>query len=139
MRGSSFLDSNILIYTDDAGSPAKQTVAIDLVQRCHAGRSGVLSVQVLQEYFVVTTRKLGVNAAVARRKAELFSRMHVVATGPDDVLAAIDLHRLHGLSFWDALIVRSALNAGCARIYSEDFQEGRRFEGVEVVNPFGQR
>jgi predicted nucleic acid-binding protein len=54
----------------------------------------------------------------------------------DDVLAAIDLHRLHQLSFWDALIVRSAIKSGCRRIYTEDLQHGRRYDGVEIVNPF---
>jgi predicted nucleic acid-binding protein len=112
---------------------------LDLIQGCRASHSAVLSVQVLQEYFVITTRKLGVDAALARRKVELFAQLHVVATVPDDVLGAIDLHRLHRISFWDALIVRSALNAGCARLYSEDIQEGRRFEGLEVVNPFAAR
>jgi len=139
MRGRSFLDSNVLIYTDDASAPAKQATALDLIEGCHASHSAVLSVQVLQEYFVITTRKLGVDAALARRKVELFAQLHVVATVPEDVLAAIDLHRLHRISFWDALIVRSAINAGCARLYSEDLQEGRRFEGLEVVNPFVAR
>ena len=56
--------------------------------------------------------------------------------GLGDVLGAIDLHRLHRLSFWDALVVRAALASGCARLLSEDLQHGQRFEGLEVVNPF---
>lgn len=96
----------------------------------------MVSTQVLQEYFVTATRKLGVAADLARRKTELFGRLQLVTTGLDDVLAAIDLHRLHGLSFWDALIVRAALAAGCTRLLSEDLQAGRRFDGLEVVNPF---
>jgi predicted nucleic acid-binding protein len=139
MRGRSFLDSNVLVYTDDASAPAKQAAALDLIQGCRASHSAVLSVQVLQEYFVITTRKLGVDAALARRKVELFAQLHVVATVPDDVLGAIDLHRLHRISFWDALIVRSALNAGCVRLYSAELQAGHRFEGLEVVNPFAAR
>ena len=136
MRGRCFLDSNVLIYTDDAGAPAKQARALDLIEGCRANHSAVLSMQVLQEYFVITTRKLGVDAALARRKVELFGQLHVVGTVQADVLGAIDLHRLHGISFWDALVVRSALNAGCVRLYSEDLQAGRRFEGLEVINPF---
>jgi len=136
MSARSFLDSNVLIYTDDAGAKAKQAVALTLVEQCQARRTGVLSTQVLQEYFVITTRKLGVDVLLARQKVELFSRLTLVATGVDDVLAAIDLHRLHGISFWDALIVRSALTAGCTRLYSEDLQNGRRIDGLEIVNPF---
>jgi len=136
MSDRSFIDSNILIYSDDAAHPEKQERAIDLITRCQSQRSGVLSTQVLQEYFVNSTRKLGVDAAVARRKVELFSRLDVVETRVDDILAAIDLHRLHGFPFWDAMVLRSALKAGCRRLYSDDFQHGRRLDGLVIVNPF---
>lgn len=92
--------------------------------------------QVLQEYCVTATRKLGVAGDAARRKTEIFGRLHVVTPGLPDILGAIDLHRLHGLSFWDALVVRAALVSGCSRLLSEDLKAGRRFEGLEVVNPF---
>jgi predicted nucleic acid-binding protein len=136
MAERSFLDSNVLIYTDDASSPAKQRTAIQLIARCRRQRNGVVSLQVLEEYFSISTRKLGVDAAIARRKAELFSQLSTVATHVEDVLAAIDLHRLHQFSFWDALVIRSAHQAGCSRLYSEDLQHGRRIDGVEIVNPF---
>ena len=134
--GRSFLDTNVLVYTDDTDAPAKQHRALDLVAECRRRSAGVVSAQVLQEYFVTATRKLGVAAELARRKTEIFGRLHVVTPGLDDILGAIDLHRLHGLSFWDALVVRAALVSGCARLFSEDFQTGRRFEGLEIVNPF---
>ena len=136
MSGGSFLDSNILVYTDDAGSPAKQKAAVALVGESMRTRAGVVSLQVLQEYFAVVTRKLGVDAATARAKVELLGAFSTAPIDIDDVLAAIDLHRLHQVSFWDALIIRSAQQARCARIYSEDLQHGRRFDGVEIVNPF---
>jgi predicted nucleic acid-binding protein len=136
MAERSFLDSNVLIYTDDASSPAKQRTALELIARCRRRRDGVVSLQVLEEYFAISTRKLGVDAAIARRKVELFSQLAMVATRLEDVLAAIDLHRLHQFSFWNALVIRSALQAGCSRLYSEDLQHGRRVDGVEVVNPF---
>jgi predicted nucleic acid-binding protein len=136
MSGGRFLDSNILVYTDDAGSPAKQKAAIALVGESMRTKSGVVSLQVLQEYFATVTRKLCVDAGTARAKVELFGGFTLHSTDIDDVLAAIDLHRLHQLSFWDALIIRSALKARCATIYSEDLQHGRRFDGVEIVNPF---
>jgi len=136
MNGRSFLDSNILVYTDDHGNSAKQRAALDLIERCKERDLGVVSIQVLQEYFTITTRKLGVDCAIARRKVELFAQLHLVATGLDDILAAIDLHRLHEFSFWDALIVRSALRSGCRILYSEDFQHGRRVDGLQILNPF---
>ena len=99
-------------------------------------RTGVVSTQVLQEYFVTVRRKLSVEAAVARRKVELLSEFDVVVPEVSDILAAIDLHRLHGISFWDALVIRSATQAGCKVLLSEDLQEQREILGVRIVNPF---
>jgi predicted nucleic acid-binding protein len=138
MSGRSFLDTDLLVYTDDQDSPEKQRRALELVSECRRRRSGVVSTQVLQEYFVTATRKLGVAADVARRKTEIFGGFDIVTLGLGDVLGAIDLHRLHRLSFWDALVVRAALASGCTRLLSEDLQHGQRFEGLEIVNPFGQ-
>jgi predicted nucleic acid-binding protein len=91
---------------------------------------------VLQEYFVTVTRKLQVDARVARRKVELLAEFDVATPDVADILAAIDLHRLHGLSFWDALILRAAKQAGCSIVFSEDMQDTREIDGVRIVNPF---
>ena len=136
MNERSFLDTNVLVFTDDQDSPDKQRKALQIVADCRRRRNGVVSTQVLQEYFVTATRKLGVAPEVARRKAEIFGGLDLVAPGLDDILGAIDLHRLHRLSFWDALVVRTALVSGCTRLLSEDLQPGRRFDGLTVVNPF---
>jgi predicted nucleic acid-binding protein len=136
MSVRSFLDSNILVYTDDGGHPAKQKRALSLVERCFSEDQGVLSIQVLQEYFTIATRKLGVNELVARRKVELFSQLHLVIPGLDEVLAAIDMHCLHEFSFWDAMIICCALRASCSVLYSEDMQHGQRIRGLRIVNPF---
>jgi len=77
-----------------------------------------------------------VDARIARRKVELLAEFDVVSPELADILAAIDLHRLHGLSFWDALVVRSAKQAGCSVLLTEDFQHGREMEGLRIVNPF---
>jgi len=136
MTGRSFFDSNVLVYSDDHDNPAKQEVALDLLARGRRERKGAVSPQVLQEYFVTVVRKLTVPAEVARRKVEIFARLDLVVIHLEDILAAIDLHRLHQISFWDSLIVRAALRAGCSRLYSEDLQSGRRIDGLEIVNPF---
>ncbi len=132
----SFLDTNVLVYTDDQDSPDKQEKALGLVESVRLEGSGVVSTQVLQEYFVAATRKLAVPAETARRKTELFARLDVVILDLQHILGAIDLHRLHGLSFWDALVLRAAADAGCTILYSEDLNPGQRIDGVEVVNPF---
>ena len=136
MTVRSFIDSNVLVYADDRSAGPKQLRARALIREAMLARTGVLSLQVLQEYFSVATKKLGLSAAAARRRVALVSRLDVVILGVQDVLAAIDLHRLHGFSIWDALVIRAGLNAGCRVLYSEDLQDGRRIEGLEIVNPF---
>jgi predicted nucleic acid-binding protein len=132
----SFLDTNVLVYADDNGAPDKRDAAMALYGECRRTGSGVVSIQVLQEYFVAATKNLGVPAEMARRRVQLLKKLDVVIPRAHDVLAAIDLHRLHQLSFWDAMIVRAATTSGCTRLYSEDLQHHRRIDGLEVVNPF---
>jgi predicted nucleic acid-binding protein len=131
-----FFDTNVLIYADDKAALAKRRRALELLAEHRRARTGVVSMQVLQEYFVTVTRKLRVDPAVARRKVELLAEFDVAAPEVGDVLAAIDLHRLHGFSFWDALVVRAAKQAGCGVLYSEDMQGMREIDGVRIVNPF---
>jgi predicted nucleic acid-binding protein len=136
MSVRSFFDTNVLVYADDKASPAKQRRAIELVAEHRRAGTGAVSLQVLQEYFVTVTRKLEVDARIARRKVELLAEFDVAAPDVADILAAIDLHRLHGFSFWDALILRAAKQAGCTVLLSEDFQQAREIDGIRVVNPF---
>ena len=136
MTARSFLDTNVLIYSDDADEPEKQAAALDLVESLRLAGGGVLSIQVLQEYYAVATAKLGVPAAIARRKVELLARNEVVHPDVALLLGAIDMTRLHSISFWDALIVAAAKAAQCSVLYTEDLQHGSVFEGLEIVNPF---
>jgi len=132
----SFLDTNILIYADDKRNPGKQAKAIEIISELMRQRAGVVSMQVLQEYFSAVTRKLSVDAAIARRKIEFFAQFDVAEPKVTDLLTAIDLHRIHGLAFWDALIVHAAQQSDCRILYSEDMQHNRLIDKVEIVNPF---
>jgi predicted nucleic acid-binding protein len=136
MSVRSFFDTSVLIYTDDKSTPSKQRRALDLVAEHRRAGTGVISLQVLQEYFAAATRKLKLDAGIARRKVELLAEFDVAVLAVGDVLAAIDLHRLHSFSFWDALIVRAAQQTGCKALFSEDLQDGREVDGVRIVNPF---
>jgi predicted nucleic acid-binding protein len=136
MSARSFFDTNVLVYADDKAAPAKQRRALELVAEHRRAGTGVVSMQILQEYFVTVTRKLHVDARIARRKVELLAEFDVAAPEVADILAAIDLHRLHGFSFWDALVLRAAKQAGCSVLLSEDLQEAREIDGVRIVNPF---
>ena len=136
MNVRSFLDANILIYTDDADNPEKRSRCLDLFERARLERWGVVSTQVLEEYFSAATRKLRVAPEIARRKVELFGQLDLFLIELADVLGAIDLHRLHGFNFWDALVVRAAIQARCSVLFTEDLQHDRRIDGLRVVNPF---
>ena len=132
----SFFDTNILLYSDDAADPRKNALATDLIARQRAIREAVLSIQVLQEYFVNAVAKLKVDVTVARRRVELFSRFELVLPDPAMVLAAIDIHRLNRLSFWDSMVVEAARVSGCSILFSEDLNAGQTIAGVKIVNPF---
>ncbi len=136
MNGLAFFDTNVLVYADDRSAPAKQKRAIALFAEHLRQGSAVVSLQVLQEYFVAATRKLGLAPEVAQRKVELIARARVVRFEAADVISAIELHRLKLVSFWDALILQAARSAGAAILYTEDMQSESVLGGVRVVNPF---
>ena len=116
--------------------PAKQLTARKLWAEYRLAGKGVVSLQVLQEYFVNVTRKLGVEPQIARQKLELLTEFNMIVLSAADVLAAVDLHLLDKISLWDALIVRAASKSGCQILLTEDMQHGHVVDGVEIVNPF---
>jgi predicted nucleic acid-binding protein len=134
--GLAFFDTNILVYSDDRSSPEKQEQAITLFSAHLRAGTAVLSLQVLQEYFSAATRKLKVPADKAQQKVEIVARCKVVRLESNDVIRAIELHRLSQLSFWDALIVQAARLSGAVTLYSEDLQADSVIAGIKVINPF---
>lgn len=136
MANRSFFDTNVLVYAHAADEPKKRTVARKLLTAHLADQTAVFSTQVLQEYFVAVTR-IGLPADLAQHHVATYAQANVVQVTTELILAAIDLHRLHQLSFWDALILRSARAAGCGIVFSEDMGDGQRYEGVLIENPFG--
>lgn len=132
-----FLDTNILVYGHDRTAGAKHETARALIARIWRSGGACLSVQVLQEFYVTVTSKVdGMTTAIARDLVTDYTRWRVHSPKGDDVVAAIDLHRQSGISFWDAMIVRSAGKLGCRRLLSEDLNSGQLIAGVKVVNPF---
>jgi predicted nucleic acid-binding protein len=138
MSALAFFDTNILVYTDDHRSPEKQARAASLIERHQLSGTAVVSLQVLQEYYATITRKLGVDAELAQQKLESLALERVVRFEARDVIAAIELHRLTRISFWDAMIVHAARLAGASVLYSEDLPHASVLGGVPVVNPFLQ-
>jgi predicted nucleic acid-binding protein len=133
-----FLDTNILVYAHDSGAGEKHELAAQLVSQIWENRSGSLSTQVLQEFYVSVRRKAAhpISVQQARTAIADYLTWNVVVNGGESILGAVDLERLHRLSFWDALILQAALESESELLLSEDFQHGRRFGKLRVVNPF---
>jgi predicted nucleic acid-binding protein len=136
--GRAFVDTNVLVYAHDETAGPKRSTAGALVGRLWESGHGCVSIQVLQELFVTLTGKLprSLDADAATNAVEDFARWTVHAPGTEDVLAAIRLHERHHISFWDAMIIRSAGQLGCDVLYTEDLNAGQQYDGVKVVNPF---
>ena len=130
-----FLDTNILAYDLDAGTPDKQQKARAALAR--PDHEFVISTQVLLELYVVITRKLrpGLPEAAAADVITSLSRLPVVGTDADLVQRAVALSTRHQLSVWDALIVAAAREAGCEELWTEDLATGAELRGVRIVNP----
>ncbi len=136
MPAKVFLDANILVYAQDEGAPKKQQRSRELLSELIDTGDGVISTQVLQEYYVTVTRKLGVAPLAAKAVLKSFAAFEIVQVTPALIQEAVDCSILNQLSFWDALIVAAADAAGCTLLYSEDFNPGQMILGVKVVNPY---
>lgn len=135
--GRQFVDTNILIYAYDRTAERRQERARKLLVELWQSRRGCLSIQVLQEFFVVATRKLpGISPADLRTILADLALWHIHTPSAADVLAAVDLHQRNQISFWDAMILQSAARLGCAVVWSEDLNAGQFFGSVQVMTPF---
>ena len=130
-----FFDTNILVYADDLAAVQKRERALSVLDQHIRAGMAVVSTQVLQEFYAIATRKLGVSPEVARAKVAILGRLDLVQVDLELILGAIDVQRLHQVSFWDALIVRAASVAGCRLLFSEDLQDGRVIAELRIVNP----
>ena len=138
--GRAFVDTNILVYAHDTTAGTKRKVSAALIEGLWESGHGCVSIQVLQELFVTLTRKLAqrVEGDAAQHVVADFARWTVHVPDAEDVLAAIDLHERYRISFWDAMIARSAAQLGCNVLYSEDLSPGQQYDGVVVVDPFAR-
>ena len=138
MSDKVFFDSNILIYAYDTRDPIKQNHAQALLLKATESQTAVLSAQVLGEFFVVVTRKIP-QPMSSSEAAEVIAELGALEVMPLDfslVQRAIATREKYGTSYWDSLIISAAESAGCVRIYSEDLNNGQRYHGIEVPNPF---
>jgi predicted nucleic acid-binding protein len=131
-----FLDTNVLIYSWSEKDKPKGRISRALVQKAFASKQGVVSMQVLQEFFSVATTKLGGDKLVVKEVMLRFAELPIVQTDTVLLKTATDISILSQLSIWDALIVAAAERAHCPILYSEDLSNGQSIRGVRISNPF---
>ncbi|MFM6985891.1 MAG: PIN domain-containing protein [Hydrogenophaga sp.] len=133
-----FFDTNILVYCMDAGDPVRQARAIQRFAQACEGDTVVLSAQVLQEFYAITTRKLqpALTPAEAQAQVERLASFEVVGSSAASVREAVRLAQRHQLQWWDALILEAALRAQADVLVTEDGQHGQRFGKLALENPF---
>lgn len=138
MSVKAFADTNLLVYAFDTGEPDKQAIAKRLIADYGCRGALVISTQVLQEFFVVTTRKLSkpLSPELASEAIEQFACYSLVQVDVTLILDAIRRHRETRFSFWDCLILEAALSAKCDTLISEDLQHDQQIDGMKIVNPF---
>jgi predicted nucleic acid-binding protein len=131
-----FLDTNVLIYWMDTSDHAKHADACRWVKAIWENSRGAISWQVLNEFYYNATRKLALPASGARTLVESYSQWSPVTFELPLLRRAWYWMDHASVSYWDALIVAAAEIAGCKYLLSEDFQAGRKFDDLTVVDPF---
>jgi predicted nucleic acid-binding protein len=132
-----FLDTNVLVYAYDSGSPAKQLIAQRLLRAALAGHS-VISAQVLGEFAAVLLHKVspGISPDDLIVVLDALEPIKVVPADAAVVRRAVDARAKYGVHFYDGMILAAAEKAGCKRIWSEDLNGGQQYFGITVENPF---
>lgn len=142
MSGRFFLDSNLLIYAIDAADRGKQAIAQKWIAKAHETGNGLVSYQVVQEWFNVVLRKAAVRLSADEAALiyhQLIEPLWRIQSSRELLDTALDLHRRDSVSWWDSLIVSAAIQGGCESIVSEDLQHDRKIRGVRILNPFRGR
>jgi predicted nucleic acid-binding protein len=130
-----FLDTNILVYSLDQADAAKKAKCRGLIRSLTAESRGVISTQVMQEFYVAATSKLVADPLLTKDILRSLERFETVVVSPSLIKDAIDCSIINRLSFWDALIVVSAESAQCEILWTEDLNHGQIIRGVRIENP----
>ena len=137
-RHLQFVDTNVLIYAHDVSAGDKHIRAQELIRELWQSGEGCLSIQVLQEFYVNATQKVTrlLTPDIAAQIVGDLAVWQVHRPGVEDVLNAIRMQNRYQISFWDAMIIASAIQLGCRQIWSEDLNPGQAYGTVTVINPF---
>src|SRR4030042_4734222 len=138
MPAKIFVDTNVLVYTRDASEPRKQKQALDWMTHLWSTKTGRLSFQVLNEFYVTVTEKLdpGLDTRSARKDVLSFLTWEPIPIDARVIEGAWRLQDNYHLSWWDSLIVSAAQASGCHYLLTEDLREKQKLENVTIINPF---
>jgi len=131
-----FIDTNILVYTADTRNTKKCNICRSCLQSLDKEKKiGVISTQVLQEFYVVLTKKLKIDPLMTKNIMSFFDNFEIILIDQEIIKDAIDISILSQISFWDSLIIAAAKKAKCKQIWSEDLNAGQLIQGVKIINP----
>jgi predicted nucleic acid-binding protein len=132
----SFFDTNVFVQAIDKSDSRKMKRARQIIREAAENNSGVLSTQVLQEFYVAATRKLGIDPLSAKELLHQFQNLETIVVSPGLISEAIDCSVLNRISFWDSLVVVAAESARCSFVWTEDLNDGQIIRGVQIKNPY---
>jgi predicted nucleic acid-binding protein len=133
----SFVDTNVLVYAYNLEAGPKHERARELIQELWATQNGIISTQVLQEFYS-SLRRLdrSLKISFVRELVGNYFDWQVVVNTPESIFHASEIEERYQVSFWDALIIHAAEISGASVLYSEDLSDGQRYGAVRVMNPF---
>ena len=133
-----FVDTNILVYAYDTDAGKKHGIALNIMKDLWHSGLGTISTQILQEFFVTLTKKIAapLDISVVRETIRRLAKWDVLLIDVDAIISATELQETYKYSFWDSLIIASAMAGGAKTILSEDLADGQTIQGVTIKNPF---
>ena len=140
MKDRIFVDTNILVYAHDLSAGDRHARAFAIIEKLWEAQTGVISTQVLQEFYVTVTRKIKnpLKSAEAREIIRNYLVWPVQVNDPETTIRASEIEEKNGISFWDALIIDAALRLQAKKIISEDLNNGQIIEGILIENPLSR-
>ena len=133
-----FIDTNVLVYAYDASAGEKHKMALEIMENLWDSGNGIISSQVLQEFFVSVTKKISkpLNVITAKEIVKDLLKWKTVIIDGEMILEAIDIYSQHKYSFWDSVIIAAAIEGGAGTILSEDLSDKQVIKGITIKNPF---
>lgn len=136
-----FVDTNILVYAYDVSAGEKHARAAEIIKNLWKSGRGIISTQVLQEFFVTVTRKIAkpLDASAAKQIVKDYLAWKTIVVNGEIILEAIDILIDHQYSFWDSVIIAAAIEGGAGILLSEDLSDKQKIKTLTIKNPFLDR